>query len=228
MEFDIIETVSELISNIEQYNILELDEKLKNTDIKEWSDDAEKLRLLIKLGYLINEIRNEGTLSLYQLIKGKNKYFVHPGTTRILISTYLLPEKTIKGFYLWNEQFDDRPFIIDYHHKEIKNWFDLLTLSSFKYPSRFKYIMLTEKTDCNDVDSLSIKSNRPFLFAQKQFSSILNQYEIPFLTFHNSTHWKNINKKILFSDVIKFINDKECVLSGIKFKKYDNGLWIKE
>lgn len=226
IRFDSIQTVSNLISNVQKYNIKELDSLVESKNVYEWPDDILDLKLLLKLGWLINDIREHGNLTLYQLIKGKDHYYVHPGTTRYLISTYILPEKYLKGIYVWDQDIDPEPFILGYKHKELSSLLDIIKLCNFNYPSRFRYMILTNETNCQDIEDSSVLSNRPFLFAQENFSTISEKFEIPFLTFHNSTHWHKINKKILFSEIIKFTSDTECLLSNIKFKKINN-LWIK-
>jgi uncharacterized protein YebE (UPF0316 family) len=225
IDFDVIKSVSILISNLENKDLIELDKFVLDTDIDQWNDDLQDLKLFLKLSWLIEDIRNNGLTSLFQLLQTNNSYSFHPGTTRFLVSTYLVPQKELKGLYVWDKRIDANPFILDYKCKEINGVIELLSLFKITKLPRFMYLNLTDKTDCGDILSSNSPTNRPFLFAQEKFLTILDKFEIPFLTFHDSMHWKKINKKLLPSECIKF-NNQECEIKGIKFKKI-NDIWIK-
>jgi hypothetical protein len=173
---------------------------------------------------LIKNLKKTKIKNPFQLLCCGDHYMLHPGTTRLLVSCYILPTKKIKGIYIWDEKMDKYPFILNYKHKEIKNPLKFLLKFSFLAPFKIKHILLNEKTDCSDKLDRET-SDRMFQMAQKCFLSYNKNFETPFLTFHQSIHWEKIKKEFFFQDHIKFENDY-CIIEGIKFKKTKN-YWMK-
>lgn len=226
LKYDIFSTVSNLIESAKNHNLKEVDLKIKQYLNDDWPENIHNLKLLLKLIWLIKNLRNTEVKNPFQLLFCGDGYFCHPGTTRLLVSCYLLPTKKIKGFYLWNKNLDKNPFILNYYHKEIKNSFYFLKIFSFLAPFKIKYLKLSEKTDCSDSDDLE-NSNRMFQMAQKCFLEYNDTFEIDFLTFHQSIHWEKIKKGIYLNDNITFHSEDFCTLAGINFKKINN-FWIKQ
>ncbi len=224
IKYDVFKTVSNLIENAKKHDLNEVDKHIKKYFDSDWPDDKHDLKILLKLLWLIKDLKKNRIKTPFQLLFFGKKYIFHPGTTRILVSLYLLPQKYIKGFYVWNEEMDDNPFILDYNYKEIKSPLEFLFLFSFFIPFRLKYLKLTEKTDCDDSFDLE-NNNRMFQMAQNGLLKYKNNFEVDFLTFHQSTHWKKIKKGFYFKDNIKFHSEDSCTLIDLNFKKINNN-WI--
>ena len=224
IKYDIFKTVSNLIENARQYNLKEIDKNIFYYFKNGWPEKLEDLKLLLKLIWLIKNLKKTKIKNPFQLLCCGDHYMLHPGTTRLLVSCYILPLEKIKGIYIWDEKLDRDPFILNYKHKEIKSPLEFLFKFSFLTPFRIKHLILNEKTDCSDKLDRE-NSNRMFQMAQKCFLNYNENFETPFLTFHQSIHWEKIKKEFFFQDHIKFENDY-CIIEGIKFKKIKN-YWIK-
>jgi hypothetical protein len=224
IKYDMFKTVSNLIENAKKYDLNEVDGNIKKYFNDDWPDDKRDLKILLKLLWLIKDLKKNQIKTPFQLLFFGNHYMFHPGTTRILVASYLLPQKCIKGFYIWNQNIDNNPFILDYYHEEIKNPLKFLLLFSFFIPFRLKYLRLTEKINCNDSIDFQ-NNNRMFQMAQNGFLQHKTKFEVDFLTFHQSTHWNKIKKGFYFRDNLKFHDEENCTLVGLKFKKINDN-WV--
>jgi hypothetical protein len=224
IKYEIFKTVSNLIENAKKYDLYEIDKNINFYFKTEWPENLNELKLLLKLIWLIKNLKKTKVKNPFQLLCCGDHYMIHPGTTRLLVSCYILPSKTIKGFYIWDKKMDSDPFILNYRHKKIKNPLSLLLKFSFTAPFRIKHLILNEKTDCSDKLERE-ESDRIFQMAQKCFLKYNNTFETPFLTFHQSIHWEKIKKGFLFQDNIKF-QGNYCFIDNIKFEKI-NDYWLK-
>lgn len=181
------------------------------------------LRKIFKLNWLINELGNNEIYNPIQLIKsGDSKYFCHPGTDRITVSTYINPTEFVSGFYLWYPDIDASPFILDYEYQEVTNPYIFLSKFKFNKSLRIGYCRLTKDLDLS-VDNTILSG---FSTAKKCFDKTIDVYDYQFLTFYDSSHWDGIIKDgVSLKDIITFKNATECDFSGIKFKKI-NDKWI--
>jgi hypothetical protein len=223
-KYEIFKTVSNLIESAKKYDLNKIDENINFYFKTDWPEELHDLKLLLKLIWLIKNLKNTKIKTPFQLLCCGDHYMFHPGTTRLLVSCYILPSKTIKGFYIWDKKLDGNPFIFNYKHEKIKSPFKLLLKFPFTVPFKIKHLFLNEKTDCFDKLDRD-KNNRMFQMAQKCFLEYNDTFETPFLTFHQSIHWEKIKKGFLFNNNIKFENNY-CFIDGIKFEKI-NGYWLK-
>ena len=115
------------------------------------NNNPEAVRRLIKLGWLISELKFNGVKNPMQLIcSGPSKYFCHPGTDRLLITCYIDPQPYIEGFYIWYPDIDPNPFILDYEHYEIKNPFTFISKFIFSDTLRIDEVQLTPELNVSD------------------------------------------------------------------------------
>jgi hypothetical protein len=220
IDYDMISYVSNEIDKAQS-----LIEELENTD-QSTNDPLlhnHPLRILIKLSYLINELRHKEMYNPVQLIKsGETKYLCHPGICRITVATYIEPTEFISGFYLWYPAVDDNPFILDYEYWEVTNPFAFLFNFKFNKSLHIEHRRITNNLDVSTDDT----TLSGFFTAKRCFDKTIDVYDYQFLTFHDAVHWDAIiNSGISLKDIITFKNATACDLSGIKFKKINN-IWI--
>jgi hypothetical protein len=240
LDYDIISLVSDRISAIANLDLGLIDDdiqKAKGRSDYYWSADNKyygseqeqnyfKVKHILKLGWLITDLRQRGVQNPIQLINcGPNKYFCHPGTDRILITTYIEPTDFIQGFYLWYPNIDPNPFILDYEHYEITNPFDFVSMFKFSKSLAIKGVNISKDLDVSD--KVVNKSNSQFASAKQCFDKTGKDYDFPFLSFSDKVHWDLIEQFQLLRHTISFQNEKECNLAGIKFTRV-KGIWLRE
>jgi hypothetical protein len=189
LTYDVIETVSHKINSKDQYTA--------------------------KLAWLINTLRHEEVDNPVQLLPWGPKYHCHPGSDRILVTCYILPKKTISGFYIWYPDIDPTPFVLDYEHEEIKNPFKFL--SKFKFNPYF-YI----KAEQLKISQPTKYATGIFKTTVKYLSTVIDK-DIYYLTFNDQSHWQKINLDL--NTVLEFDKPDHCTFAGIGFTK-NNNLWI--
>jgi hypothetical protein len=205
LDYDVVARTSELIENA---RTLTLEEK----------QDFDKTRLLLKLGWLINDIMKRGVITPFHLINSGSKYHCFQGTIRLLITTYIQPTKFIEGYFLWYPDIDPNPFILDYEHREITSPVEFVKMF------RYKSTTITCTRLSNDLEVTESESDEQrsslaqFSHAKTCFEKTVGKYDVPFITGSDREHWRQIRGHIDLEDVIKF-NGDECLLSNIKFKK---------
>jgi hypothetical protein len=219
---DISEIVSYYITLAEHTDLSQYDELIMSgeNDLF-WTMSptrySTELRTILKLGWIINEIRTNGVNNSLQILQSSNgKYICHPGTSRLLVVTYICPQPTVKGFYIWNKELDPNPFILSYPHKELKNPIKILSLYK-KKSNQFKirFFKITEKDKAQSYTKLAVTELLKF---NKTFS-------LDFITMFDNGHWDNdIKGKLTFSQIISFDQGK-CTFGGIPFVKHNNK-WI--
>lgn len=220
LDYDVIKEVSNRIDQAKELDLETIDRTLyKQTDTLEFL----RIRKILKLAWLIVHLKNNKVKNPVQLLKSGDKYFCHPGTDRVLISTYLRPTNTVKGIYLWHPELDPTPFILDYEHKEITNYIKFLTLFSYNKTFKIKSGIMSDDLDVADKDDVSI-SNAMFSTAKATFERTSKTFRVPFLTFHDNSQWNDV-EKLKFKDLINFKSDNECVFGNLTFVKI-NGVWI--
>jgi hypothetical protein len=208
LDYDIIKTVDQRI-------------KLAETlDLNRVPNSHEEKKIL-KLGWLIKDIVNNGVKNPIQLIKSGEKYFCHPGSDRILVTSYIHPIE-ITGFYLWYRDLDKEPFILDYETVEIKNFLQFIKLFYKSKTLKFYSAKIHNSLDTSDSDDLESKA--VFDTAKTCFQKSKNNFNYNFITYQDKMQWIE-TKKLKLNDVIMFINDTECVYGGVRFLKKNN-YWI--
>ena len=178
-------------------------------------------RKILKLGWLIQDIKSNGVKNPIQLIKSGQKYFCHPGTDRVLVTSYIYPIE-IEGFYLWYRDLDPHPFILDYKHRPINNFIEFLNLFVKNKTFKFYITTLNENLDTSDKDSK--QSNAVFDTAKRCFLKTRSKFNYYFITYFDKVQWSETASMSL-GDVIYFINESECVYGNVKFLKKNNQ-WI--
>jgi hypothetical protein len=226
LDIDPVDAVSNAIELASTYDLDTID-KLASTDNfwnnEDWPQEYENLKYVLKLGWLINDIRKNGINNPIQLIQTNNgKYIAHPGTARTLVLAYLLPREKIKVLYVWNKDLDPNPFFahIPYHTISTASSF----LKMFKKSINFKVkaACLNETTECIDGYKYFY-----FKLAVDSLKKTHEVFSLNFITFIDDSHWlSKIKHKTYFKDIISFSNNR-CRLGGINFNKIDNK-WIPE
>lgn len=196
------------------------------------NNDPQGIKKLIKLGWLIDDIRKRQVKNPLQLLYvGNGKYFCHPGTDRALATLYIDPVECVEGFYIWYPDIDPDPFILNYEHEEIKDPFTLM----FKFKSwngvAFDEIKLNKNINITDNNNQTIKRNLKgsyphFSTALYCFKKTEKDFDFPFLTYIGMDHWTPVEEMQL-SDVLDIEDEDTVFLSGIKFIK-KNDVWIKD
>jgi len=170
-----------------------------------------------KLGWLINTLRHEEVDNPVQLLPWGSKYHCHPGSDRILVTCYLLPKKTISGFYIWYPKIDPMPFILDYEHEVIKNPFKFL--SKFKFTPYFRI-----KAEQLKISQPTKYTTGIFKSTVKYLSTVIDK-DIYYLTFNDQSNWTKINPDL--DQILSFDAPDHCILGGIGFTRKNN-LWIAD
>jgi hypothetical protein len=219
LDYNIINTVS---NRIEFASTLDLNNIPKQFDEDMYLDSygTNQVKHLIKLGWLISELKTNKINNPMQLLKSQYKYFCHPGTDRLIVATYIHPVEYIEGFYIWYSDIDKDPFILDYDYHEITNPVSFAKL--FKYSKSFKFrsVMLTDTLDVSDGNGCAILNT-----AKTCFAKTTKDFEYLFLTYSDKMQLDNMNKLTL-ADVISFPDQDTCIFSNVTFKKI-NGRWIR-
>lgn len=215
LDYDVVRQVSQRINLAQTLNL----------DIQPETNEEKKI---LKLGWLINNIKSNGVNTPIQLIKSGQKYFCHPGTDKILVTSYIIPTE-IEGFYLWYKDLDESPFVLGYQHRIITNFLDFTNLFIKNKTLKFYIRNITEKLDISDNEGLDISSNKGnayFGVIKNCFLKSKQRFNYYFITYFDNMHWVETDKMKL-SDIIHFINDSECVYGGVKFLK-KNKDWIPD
>lgn len=189
----------------------------------EEKQNFDKIRLILKLGWLITDIKERGVVTPFHLINLGKKYHCFQGTTRVLVTMYIRPTEYIEGYFLWYPEIDPAPFVLDYEHREITSPTEFVKMFKFK-STMITYTRLSNSLDVSDVISDRRGGLAQFSFAKDCFEKTVGSYNIPFITYDDREHWQSIKNKIELTDIIKF-NGDECILSDVKFKKI-NDKWI--
>jgi hypothetical protein len=196
---------------------------------------------LIKLAWLIQELKNKPQNNPLQLLKYGTKYQCHPGTDRAVVLCYILEKPTVTGFYLWYPEIDQTPIVLDYDYTIISNPFTLL--SKFKIDNLFLFLSInldnnleildiSDSVKNNDMDikinitHIRASKNAIFRIAKKCFTQTVSKFNVRFLTYADKSHRAGILDSIHLDDILIFTNENTCYLAGIRFDRVNN-LWIQ-
>jgi len=224
LEVDPVQSVSDAINIASTYD-LNLIDRLAATDSfwnnEDWPEEYEELKYVLKLGWLITDIKQNGLKNPIQLLQSSNqKYIVHPGTARILVLSYLLPLEKIKVVYVWDNALDQNPFFSNNPYTIIDNTWSFLKLFNKSINFRIKAANLNDSTKCIDGHKYFY-----FKLAVDSLKNTHTRFNLNFITFIDHNHWiSNIKHRVYFKDIINFEKD-QCMLSGIKFTKIKDK-WI--
>jgi len=221
LDIDVSKTLSKRLNEIYQYKLfnLSVDEILNND---QYDNNAKKVA---KISWIISSLRLNGLDNPVQLLQSANgKYICHPGTDRAIILTYIDPVETITGFYIWYEDLDPTPFVLDYKYTIISNPFTFLKKFRYNKNFNFKTILMHNDLDVSD----KVNGNAIFKTSKDCFLKVNNySFHKNFLTYYDSTQWQEIKKVNTLSDLVQFTSDNECNISGVSFKKINNE-WVPQ
>ena len=196
---------------------------------------------LIKLAWLIQELKNKPQKNPLQLLKCGTKYQCHPGTDRVVVLCYILEKPIITGFYLWYPKIDQTPMVLDYDHTIISNPFTFLSKFNIDNLFLFQSIRLDNDVSISDVPESAIDSdmdsnfsivrirqskNAMFRTAKKCFTQTVSNFNVRFLTYADTSHRTGILDSIHLDNILIFTNENTCYLAGIRFDRVNN-LWIQ-
>jgi hypothetical protein len=224
LHVDPIHVISERIEFARNCNLEYLDSLMSADEFwkKDWPKEYKPLEYLLKIGWLVEDIRKNGIQNPIQLIQsGPNKYALHPGTARSIVVTYLIPQKSIPVFYVWDTALDPCPFLLDHEYEIVNNYRSFLKM--FKRSSSFKILTcrLTETLNCSDGGDYAY-----FDLAQKNLKRSHGSFDLNFITVQDIGHWQNqIKQTVYFKNLIEFTDDNTCIFAGLCFVKI-NEKWI--
>lgn len=240
LEHNVIKTVSLRIDNALEFLKSGYSDTKFSKDIISGLTESQdnELKKIVKLGWLIRDIRSNGYKNPFQLLNFNTKYACHPGTDRIIVATYLLPEQKIEGIYLWYTDLEKTSIVLDYEYREIRNPISFLSLFSYNKKFRFKSVQINKDLDTRDCEVIEfnvlnfrgrfqLRSNAMFSLAKMSFENSYKNYNELFLSFHDNMQWGQIYNNLTLRDVIHFKSNSECIFSGIEFKKI-NGIWLAQ
>jgi len=224
LDNDIVGNVSDAITLASRFDLDYIDKLSSSTDFwvnEDWPQEYEELKHILKLGWLINDIRQHGVNNPIQLLQTANgKYIAHPGTARILVLTYLLPREKIKVLYVWNKDLDPFPLFANIPYQTISTISSFLKIFKKSINFKVKSACLDETTECLDGCKYFY-----FKLAVDSLKNAHQLFSLNFITFIDDDHWiSKIKHKVYFKDVIS-ISDNHCILGGINFNKINNR-WI--
>jgi hypothetical protein len=217
-DYSIPETVDNRLKQLESTNY----STLSTEQIFEDSNN-DNLKKLLKISWLIESLRKDGNINPVQLLmSADNKYFCHPGTDRLLVMSYIDPVETISGFYIWYQDLDPKPFILDYQHQIVNNPFTFISKFKFNKHLYFKQVKMEKDLDVSD----KVNSNAMFHTAKLCFDKVGKDYSVNFLSYYDSTQWSELKNNF---DINKYIavSKNKIELSNIKFKKV-KGKWLPD
>jgi hypothetical protein len=221
LDIDVKKTVSDYISLAFSTDLNSLDEFTKDEFFWSKSVANRPFKYLLKLGWLVKDIREMGLKNPIQLLQsGKGKYKVHPGSARAIVVSYILPVSTIRCFYVWDKKLDPTPFFYNRPFRILsnpKNFYDLFDKDfSFKH-----FVILKSKIS-------ETTSDQYFNFVKTGLQECYDKFNLNFITVRDSSHWDNsIKDKVHLYEIINFTDKRTCYLSGVKFV-FKNNMWIKE
>lgn len=215
--FKQVNDLIELTANLDlDYVDLQLKKGKQLAYDTEWIDNWQDIRQALKFGYLIQELKSNGQRTPMQLLASstRNKYAVHPGTTRLAVLIALLEVEYCELIYCWDQNIDPNPFIFDYDTTVIT------TASQFRELYKDDNSLIFRETLFGNG---SPKDERGATRLQKQvLTDCSSAYD--FLTTFDP--WdKKVEKRILFKDVYKFHSSRSCTVGGVNFIK--NKVWVK-
>jgi hypothetical protein len=226
LDNDIVNKVSDAITLASKYDLNYIDKLASTTSFwvnEDWPTEYEELKGVLKLGWLTNDIRQNGINNPIQLIQTNNgKYIAHPGMYRSQVLAYIVPTERIKVLYVWDKKLDPNPFFSQLPYQTINNIPDFLKI--FKKSINFKIVAapLNENTECVD--------GHKYFYFKLTVDSLKKTHEVfnlNFITFIDDDHWfSKIKHKVYFKDILSF-NNNDCKLGGINFKRI-NDKWIPE
>jgi hypothetical protein len=223
---NVIQEVSNYIETLRQSDLNYIDQLALQSDFwdgKDWSPQYRHLRYLLKLGWVIKDIKENGTNNPIQLLQAAdNKYIAHPGTARLLVLSYIIPTDRVKIFYVWDNFLDQDPFFCNRPYTEITNPISFLKIFKKSKDFMIKATTLTDKLICEDGGKYAY-----FEIANNSLKLAHCTYSLDFITCIDPNHWEShIKHKIFFKDIISFDNNK-CTFGGVKFTKI-NDIWITD
>lgn len=222
LDINFQKSVSFYINLAQSSDLVEMDKFIEGQDLF-WklttSEYMRSMKFLLSLGWVINDLKNQGLENPIQLLQsGNGKYIAHPGSKRSIAVGYIYPINKIKCFYVWDKKLDPNPFLLEHNYQIINNPFKFYKL--FKKSNRFE-IMREQVTDNSQLASY-------FSFVLDGLKQCHSSFSLNFITIKDSGHWvDHIKHKIFFRDIISFPEKDVCILSGIKFTKSGND-WIRE
>jgi hypothetical protein len=224
VDLDIFHDVHNYIQAAEHIDLIKLDDQLdQGLQLKDIVSDKnyQEIRALMKLGYLIKDINQNGQLNPIQLILSSSpgKYLIHPGSVRFLVLAYILETPNlIDVIYCWDNTLDPTPIAFDYDFKKITNTNDFLSL--------FKQIKdnIVFRQTITQTSKLTKYSRLQSILLRKRLDQQPFSYD--FLTLHDA--WEiSIEHLVRFKDIIQFESTEICLVSGVRFRKV-NRFWTKE
>lgn len=226
LDIDPIKFTSDQIELAKNSNLDQIDNLARTEQFwqgRDWPENYAHLHYILKLGWLIKDIKENGVSNPLQLLQsGNNKYIAHPGTARLLVLSYILPSDAVNVMYVWKPSLDPYPFILDFKHREISNPFVFLQQFKKNKNLLIRTVNLNETTVCNDCTRHTY-----FSIAQQGLAKTHKKFCLDIISTIDNSHWTdNIKHKIYFKDIIKFY-DTHCELGGVKFIK-TNGIWISQ
>lgn len=220
LDLDIPQTITARLDTIYQQKLFDLDIDTMLNDDRYYHN----IKRIAKISWIITSLNKNGLENPIQLLQSSSgKYFCHPGTDRAMVLTYIVPVEEICGFYIWYQDLDPEPFVLDYTHMEISNPFKFLQKFKYNKNFSFKSIVMHEKLDVSD----KINGNAIFSTAKGCFCKISNQFCKNFLTYYDSTQWKEISTVTNLAQLVNFKNTAECTIADVTFKKIDDH-WIPQ
>ena len=209
LDYDVVQAVNRRINSAFDLNL----DKIPST---------EEEKSILKLGWLIRDIKNNGVKNPVQLIKSGEKYFCHPGTDKILVLTYIYPRE-IEGFYLWYKDIDPNPLILDVPHFKIRNFIKFINLFNKSSTFKFYSIEMNKNLDTGDKNNPTV-SNAVFRSAKSCFLKTSDNFNYDFITYFDRVQWSS-TASMKLNHVINFVNDSECIYGDVKFLKKNN-CWV--
>jgi hypothetical protein len=225
-DINIIKKVSNYIEILRETDLIYIDQLAAQSnfwDGEDWPTQYNHLRYILKLGWLIKDIKENGTNNPIQLLQSSNnKYIAHPGTARLLVLSYIVPTDRVKIFYVWDSLLDRDPFFCNRPYTEITNPFLFLKMFKKSKNFRIKATTLTDKLICEDGGKYAY-----FEIANNSLKLLHNTYSLDFITCIDTNHWvSNIKHKTFFKDIISFQGNR-CIFGGVGFTKI-NDIWITD
>jgi hypothetical protein len=229
LEQDPIITFSNYINFAQNNNFKDLNSDIRKYNIEGWNNQdnySHSLQKLCKILWLLKDINSSKEVATpFQFIKTKYGYMVHPGTAKVIVSSYLSPIEYHEGFYVHSPQIDPTGILLDYATGQIDTTEEFISQFNFqKFFFKFRTMNITPRK----------KLNNQSVIPEKFYKW---QQDIKNLNYNVLTYYDNYDPKLDpirygnrfnfdLNDEIKFVNEDTCLFHNVTLNKINN-VWYK-
>jgi hypothetical protein len=201
------------------------------------SEDNYHCYQLVKVAWLLRDIRKNGQQAPIHFMKSVECYQCHPGSDKKYAMMLLDPLQTIKCFYTWYPEIDPNPWHKNYPHRKITNIDEFVSIFEKAGDPTFVFeygdVHFTKegyKTSTH-FEPFARFSSEILLKRAKREQREFEPFSVKHISYRDSVHRLKMEKEKHLLNNIYFESDEIFWLDGIKFNlKHIKGnrLWMPE